>query len=200
MCTQCARNMLGTTFVSHTKHWKTPQHRQNREKQENHVVSLSHREIAISSPFRDPKNDPEASLSPKSALMYTQCTHNMLGTTFVSHTQPWKTTQHRQHREKQENHVVSLSHREIAIASSFRDPKNDPEASISTESALMCTQCARNMLGTTFVSDIQPCKTPQHRQNREKQENHVVSLSRREIAIASPFRDPKNDPEASISP
>jgi len=30
--------MLGTTFVSHTQPWKTPQHRQNRQKQENHVV------------------------------------------------------------------------------------------------------------------------------------------------------------------
>ena len=58
MCTQCTRNMLGTTFVSHTQPWKTPQHRQNREKQENHVVSLSHREIAISSPFRDPPKHP----------------------------------------------------------------------------------------------------------------------------------------------
>ena len=37
--------------------------------------------------------------APESALMYTQCTRNMLGTTFVSH------TQHRQNREKQENHV-----------------------------------------------------------------------------------------------
>ena len=58
MCTHCTRNMLGTTFVSHTQPWKTPQHRQNREKQENHVVSLSHREIAISSPFRDPLKRP----------------------------------------------------------------------------------------------------------------------------------------------
>ena len=60
MCTQCARNrnVLGTTFVSHTQPWKTPQHRQNREKQENHVVSLSHREIAISSPFRDSQKRP----------------------------------------------------------------------------------------------------------------------------------------------
>ena len=91
----------------------------------------------------------------------------MLGTTFVSH------TQHRQNREKQENHVFSLSHREIAIANPFRDPQNDPEASISTESALMCIHCARNMLGTTFVSHTQPWKTPQHRQNREKQEKHV---------------------------
>ena len=106
MCTQCTRNMLGTTFVSHTKHWKTPQHRQHREKQENHVVSLSHREIAISSPFRDPKNDPETSISTENALMCTQCARNMLGTTFVSHTQPWKTPQHRQNRQKQENHVV----------------------------------------------------------------------------------------------
>ena len=63
--------------------------------------------------FRDPKNDPEASISTESALMCTHCTRNMLGTTFVSHTQPWKTTQHRQNREKQENHVVSLSHREF---------------------------------------------------------------------------------------
>ena len=115
----------------------------------------------------------------------------MLGTTFVSHTKPWKTPQHRQHREKQENQVVSLPHREIAISSPFRDPKNDPETSISTENALMCTQCARNMLGTTFVSHTQPWKTPQHRQNREKQKNHVVSLLHREIAISSPFRDPK---------
>ena len=159
--------------------------------------SLSHREIAIASPFRDPQNDPEASLSPESALMYTQCTRNMLGTTFVSHTKPWKTPQHRQNREKQENHVVSLSHREIAIASPFRDPKNDPEASISPASALMCTQRARNMIGTTFVSHTQPWKTPQHRQNREKQENHVVSLSHSEIAISSPFRYPQNDPKAS---
>ena len=37
--------------------------------------------------------------APESALMYTQCTRNMLGTTFVSH------TEHRQNREKQENHV-----------------------------------------------------------------------------------------------
>ena len=28
----CTRNMLGTTFVSHTQPWKTPEHRQNREK------------------------------------------------------------------------------------------------------------------------------------------------------------------------
>ena len=131
--------------------------------------------------FRDPKNDPEASLPSDSVLMCTHCTRNMLGTTFVSHTQPWKTPQHRQNREKQENHVVSLSHREIAISSPFRDPKNDPEASISTESALMYTQCTRNMLGTTFVSHTKPWKTPQHRQNREKQENHVVSLSHREF-------------------
>ena len=58
MCIHCTRNMLGTTFVSHTQLWKTPQHRQHREKQENHVVSLSHREIAISSPFRDPPKHP----------------------------------------------------------------------------------------------------------------------------------------------
>jgi hypothetical protein len=102
--------MLGTTFVSHTQPWETPQHRQNREKQENHVVSLSHRGVAIASPFRDPKNDPEASISPESALMCTQCTRNMLGTTFVSHTQPWKTPEHRQNREKQENHVVFHCH------------------------------------------------------------------------------------------
>ena len=69
------------------------------------VVSLLHREIAIASPFRDPKNDPEASISPESALMYTHCTRNMLATTFVSHAQPWKTPQHRQNREKQENQV-----------------------------------------------------------------------------------------------
>ena len=145
------------------------------------IVSLLHREIAIASPFRDPKNDPEAAISPESALMYTHCTRNVLGTTFVSHTQPWKTPQHRQNREKQENHVVSLSHREIAISSPFRDPKNDPEASISPESALMCTHFARNMLGTTFVSHTQSWKTPEHRQNREKQENHVISLSHREF-------------------
>ena len=138
---------------------------------------LSHREIAISSPFKNPKNDPEASISTEIAPMYTQCKRNMLGTTFVSHTQPWKTQEHRQNREKQGNHVVSLSHREIAISSPFRDPKNDPEASISTEIAPMCTQCTRNMLGTTFVSHTQAWKSPQHRQNREKQENHVVSLS-----------------------
>ena len=98
--------MLGTTSASHTQPWKTPQYRQNREKQENHVVSLSHREIAIASPFRDPQNDPEASLSPENALMYTQCTRNMLGTTFVSHTKPRKTPQHRQNREKQEHHIT----------------------------------------------------------------------------------------------
>ena len=136
--------------------------------------SLSHREIAISGPFRDPKNDPAASISPESALMCTQCARNMLGTTFVSHTQPWKTPQHRQNREQQENHVVSLSRREIAISSPFRDPLNYPEASISTESAPVCTHCTRNMLGTTFVSHTEPWKTPQHRQNRQKQENHVV--------------------------
>ena len=70
--------------------------------------------------------------------------------------------------------VVSLLHREIAIASPFRDPLNDPEASMSTESAPVCTHCTRNMLGTTFVSHTQPWKTPEHRQNRQKQENHVV--------------------------
>ena len=139
----------------------------------NKKITLFHCHIENSSPFRDPKNDPEASLSTESALMCTHCTRNMLGTTFVSHTQPWKTPQHRQNREKQENHVVSLSHREIAISSPFRDPKNDPEASISTENALMCTHCTRNVLGTTFVSHTQPWKTPEHRQNREKQENHV---------------------------
>ena len=32
MCTHCARNMLGTTIVSHTQPWKTPEHRQNHEK------------------------------------------------------------------------------------------------------------------------------------------------------------------------
>ena len=69
---------------------------------------------------------------------------------------------------------VSLLHREIAIASLLRDPLNDPEASMSTESAPVCTHCTRNMLGTTFVSHTQPWKTPQHRQNREKQENHGV--------------------------
>ena len=69
--------------------------------------------IAISSPFRDPKNDPEALLLTIIAPVCTQCTCNMLGTTFVSHTQHWKTPQHRQNREKQENHVVSLSHREF---------------------------------------------------------------------------------------
>ena len=139
----------------------------------NKKITLFHCHIGNSSPFRDPQNDPEASLSTKSALTCTHCTRNMLGTTFVSHTQPWKTPQHRQNREKQENHVVSLSHREIAIASPFRDPKNDPEASISPEGALMCTHCTHNMLGTTFGSHTQPSKTPQHRQNREKQENHV---------------------------
>ena len=158
------------------------------------IVSLLHREIAIASPLRDPLNDPEASMSTESAPVCTHCTRNMLGTTFVSHTQPWKTPQHRQNRQKQENHVVSLSHREIAIASPFRDPKNDPEASISTENALMCTHCTRNMLGTTFVSHTQPWETPQHRQNREKQENHVVSLSHRGVAIASPFRDSQKRP------
>ena len=141
--------------------------------------SLSHREIAIASPFRDPKNDPEASISPENALMCTQCTRNMLGITFVSHTQPCKTPQHRQNREKQE---ITLFHCHIGNSSPFRDPKNDPEASISPESALMCTHCTRNMLGTTIVSHTQPWKTPEHRQNREKQENHVVSLSHREIA------------------
>ena len=100
------RNMLGTTVFSHIKHRKTSQHRQNREKQENHVFSLSHREIAIASPFRDPQNDPEASISTESAPVCTHCTRNMLGTTFVSHTEPWKTPQHRQNRQKQENHVV----------------------------------------------------------------------------------------------
>ena len=63
--------------------------------------------------FRDPKNDPEASLLTIIAPVCTRCTCNMLATTFVSHTQPWKTPQHRQNREKQENHVVSLSHREF---------------------------------------------------------------------------------------
>ena len=110
----------------------------------NKKLTLSPCHIGNSSPFRDAQNDPEASISPGSALMCTQCTCNMLGTTIVSHTQPWKTPQHRQHREKQEHHVVSLSHREIAIASPFRDPKNDPEASLSPESALMYTHCTRN--------------------------------------------------------
>ena len=73
-------------------------------------------------------------------------------------------------------------------------PKNDPEALISPESALMCTHCTRNMLGTTFVSHTKPWKTPEYRQNREKQENHVVTLSHREIAIASPFRDSQKRP------
>ena len=65
--------------------------------------------------------------------------------------------------------VVSLLHREIAIASPLRDPLNDPEASMSTESAPVCTHCTRKMLGTTFVSHTEP-----YRQNREKQENHVI--------------------------
>ena len=118
---------------------------------------------------RDPKNDPEASISPESALMYTQCTRNMLGKTFVSHTKHWKTPQHRQHRE---NKKITLFHCHIGksqLPSPFTDPKNDPEASISTGSALMYTHCTRNMLGTTVISHTQPCKTTQHRQNREKQ-------------------------------
>ena len=143
MCPQYARN----NFCQPCPALENTTTSSNREKQENHVVSLSHREIAISSPFRDPKNDPEASISTESALMCTHCTRNMLGTTFVSHTQPWKTPQHRQNREKQENHVF---HCHIGNSSPFRDPQNDPEASISTESALMCTHCTRNMLGTTF--------------------------------------------------
>ena len=150
MCTHCTRNMLGTTFVSHTQPWKTPQHRQHREKQDNHVVSLSQRGIAIASPFRDHQNDPEASILTENALMCTQCASNMLGTTFVSHTQTWKTPQHRQNPEKQENHTVSLSHREIAIASPLRDPLNDPEASASTESAPLYSQYARNNFCQTY--------------------------------------------------
>ena len=107
MCPQYARN----NFCQPCPALENTTTSSNREKQDNHVVSLSHREIAISSPFRDPQNDPEASISTESALMCTHCTRNMLGTTFVSDTQPWKTTQHRQDREKQENHVVSMSHR-----------------------------------------------------------------------------------------
>ena len=96
--------------------------------------------------------------------MYTQCTRNMLETTFVSHTQPWKHHNIVNIAKNKKITCVSLSHREIAISSPFRDPKNDPEASISTESALMCTHCTRNMLGTTFVSHTKPWKTLQHRQ------------------------------------
>ena len=142
----------------------------------NKKITLFHCYTGNSSPFRDPQNDPEASLLTIIAPECNHCTRNMFGTTFVSHTQPWKTPQHRQNRENKKITCFSLSHREIAIASPFRDPKNNPEASISPESALMCTQCARNMLGTTFVSHTKHWKTPEHRQNREKQENHVVSL------------------------
>ena len=100
--------------------------------------------------------------------------------------QALETTQHRQNREKQENHVVSLSHREIAIASPFRDPTNDPEASISPESALMCTQCARNMFGTTFVSHTKPWKAPDHRQNRKKTRKSRCSHSQSHLGALAP--------------
>ena len=36
-----------------------------------------------------------SSISTESALLRTQCTRNMLGTTLVSHTQAWKTPEHR---------------------------------------------------------------------------------------------------------
>ena len=153
MCTQCTRN-IGTTFVSHTKHWKTPQHRQHREKQENHVVFHCH--IGKSQLLAPSETSKTTQRHHESALMCTQCARNVLGTTIVSHTQPWKTPQHTQNREKQENHVVSLSYREIAISSPFRDPTNDPEASISTESALMCTQCTRKLARNTFWQPYQP--------------------------------------------
>ena len=76
---------------------------------------------------------------------------------------------------------------------------NDPEASISTESALMCTQCTRNMLGTTFVSHTQSWKTPQHRQNREKTRKSRCSHSQSHIGANSlpkaPMKMKKNVPE-----
>ena len=150
MCPKYARNNFCQPYPALENTTTSSKSRKTRKSR------VFHCHIGNSSPFRDPQNDPEASISTESALMCTHCARNMLGTTFVSHTKPWKTPEHRQNREKQENHVVSLSRREIAIASPFRNPKNDPEASISSESALMCTHCTRNMLGTTIVSHTKP--------------------------------------------
>ena len=156
MCTHCTRNMLGTTFVSHTQPWKTPQHRQNREKQENHVVSLSHREIAIASPFRDPQKRPRGiTIAWKCSNvhpMYPQYARNNFCQPYpaLENTRTllksWKTRKSR------------VFHCHIGNSSPFRDPQNDPEASISPESALMCTQCALNMLGTTLSAMPSPGK------------------------------------------
>ena len=87
-CPQYARNnfcqpcpALDNTTTS-SKLWKT---------RESRVFHCHIGKSQLPSPFRDPKNDPETSISPESVLMCTHCTRNMLGTTFVSHTQPWKT-------------------------------------------------------------------------------------------------------------
>ena len=143
--------MLGTTFVSHTQPWKTPQHRQNREKQENHVVSLSHREIAISSPFREPLNDPEASISTESAPACTQCTRNMLGTTFVSHTKPWKTPQHRQNRQNKKITLFPqpVTYRgKLAPKGPYENEKDVTEKPYMRGNAPIYIQCTWYMLGT----------------------------------------------------
>ena len=98
--------------------------------------------------------------------------------------------------------VVSLSYREIAIASPLRDPLNDPEASMSTESAPVCTHCTRNMLGTTFVSHTLVTPSPGKHQNIVKiVKNKKITLFpqpvtyRGKLAPKGPYENEKNVPE-----
>ena len=124
----------------------------------NKKITLFHCHIGKSqllAPSETPKNDPEASISTESALMCTHCTRNMLGTTFVSHTQPWR---HHNIVKVANNKKITLfpqpvTYRgKLAPKGPYENEKHVPEKLCMRGNAPIYTQCTWYMLGTNAAT------------------------------------------------